>query len=117
MKALYFGIVAIALLAACTPEEPSSAKKTEPINDTRFTIACKLVDKTWDTTWTDMPKNTNFFISGFDGVYYLASDVDRDGYADYNIRGAVIDFEIVSSRLIVDTITRKVELITFDTLQ
>lgn len=87
----------------------------EPIDDTEFTIAYKLVDGSWDTLTRTLPSTASFWVGGSEGTYSLYYMRNKNNDAE-KLKSAVIDYRIVLRTLVVDTTTKKVDIIP-DTLE
>lgn len=85
---------------------------SDPLNDTEFTIAYKLVDGSWDTTQRKLPHATQFWVGSTEkGTYALYYKKNANDYSGEIFKTAVIDYQIVDTTLILDTATKKVELV------
>lgn len=90
----------------------SCGRCPEPLNDTEFTIAYKLVDGSWDTIQHVLPKTTKFWVGSTEkGTYALYYKKKVNDYSGEVFKTAVIDYKIVDTTLVLDTATREVELV------
>ncbi len=93
-------VLSVLLLASCE----------KSLKDTEFCIKYKTIDGSWedDLCW-DLPRDSEFYIDSENGAYMLMfknSDTPRG-----LLKKGVIDYRIVSRRLVLDTTAKKVELI------
>lgn len=97
------------MFVGCSPNQ-------EPIDDTRFEMRVKMVDGSWtDIVWI-LPSTTKFDIKGSDGTYYLQGNSRDDARYAFRLKTAVIDYEIKSRTLILDTTATRIKLPDQDTL-
>ncbi len=109
MRAPHFILALFALtIVGCMPEDE------EPLLDTKYKIAYKLVDGSWDTSSVVGPAGTKFWVNGSDGTYSLVyawhTDRIRQRIVEGTWKDAVIDFDVISEEKTLDTTTRRVEL-------
>lgn len=82
-----------------------------------FGIKYKTVDGSWEgPLYWNLPHSSKFSIFGEQGSYSLVYSSDCSG-GRYVLKGATIDYKIISRKLLYDTAKTKVELIEIDTLK
>lgn len=86
-------------------------------NDMEFGIKYKTVDGSWEgPLFWDLPQGSKFYIKGDQGSYSLVYSYPCSSLP-ITLKGATIDYKVVSRKLLYDTAKTKVELIDQDTLK
>ena len=102
------------VLTSCDGTFCGCSDPTPPLKDTEFKIAYKLVDGSWDTLSVVLPKATEFLVeptgSGTYALFSKYSDVNGN-VTQRAIKAAVIDYKMLGDSLVLDTASKKVELI------
>lgn len=106
------GLIMI-LSSCCNCSDPPPLLK-----DTKFKLAYKLVDGSWDTMSVILPKVAKFSVeSTSNGTYALCYRYYQNKeLVQDDIKAAVIDFKLLSDSLVLDTASKRVELIKKDTI-
>lgn len=86
-------------------------------NDMEFGIKYKTVDGSWEgPLYWDLPQSSKFSIRGDQGSYSLVYSSACSSVIT-TLKGATIDYKVVSKKLLYDTAKTKVELVDPDTLK
>lgn len=106
------------LLLSCLIALTSCGKVCK--DDMEFGIKYKTVDGSWEgPLYWDLPHDSKISIQDNNGAYHMGYNSPCKGgnYHWVKMRNAVIDFRIVSKKMLYDTTKTKVELIEPDTLK